>query len=310
MSALPGGPPYPGGPDPGMAEVTTCTWHPDRATGLRCTRCGRPACPECLTPASVGFHCRHCVAEGQAAVPTPRTVSGSRLGQLPRVTAALIAINLLVFVIAAIQARSLADPSNSSVFQQGTLIPDLVGSGQLWRMVTSGFLQFNIPHIALNMLSLYLLGMPMERIIGRGRFLVVYLLGLLGGSVAVLLFSGSTAVTAGASGAIFGLLGGLFIIFRRMRLDPRQIVIVLVLNLVLTFSLSGISWQAHLGGLAVGTAAAAVMVYPPRERRRQLQNLGSFGLLALLVVITVGWMVLHHSDYCGITDGYFRPCRN
>lgn len=291
-----------------MTLATTCTWHPDRATGLRCTRCGRPACPDCLTAASVGFHCRQCVAEGRAAVPAPRTVSGSRLGQLPRVTAALIAINLAVFVICAIQARSLAAPSDSGVFQQGALVPDLVGAGQLWRLITSGFLQFNIPHIALNMLSLYLLGMPMERIVGRARFLVVYLLSLLGGSVAVLLFSGSTAVTAGASGAIFGLLGGLFITFRRMRLDPRQIVIVLVLNLALTFTLSGISWQAHLGGLVVGAAAAAVMVYPPPERRRQLQILGSFGLLALLLVITVVWLFLHHSDYCGISGGYFRPC--
>lgn len=305
MSAFPGPPP---GVEPGMVPAATCTWHPDRATGLRCTRCGRPACPDCLTPASVGFHCRQCVAEGRAAVPAPRTVSGSRLGQLPRVTATLIAINLVVFVVCAVQAKSLAAPSDSAVFQQGALIPDLAGAGQVWRLITSGFLQFNIPHIALNMLSLYLLGMPMERIVGRGRFLVIYLLSLLGGSVSVLLFSASTAFTAGASGAIFGLLGGLFITFRRMRLDPRQIVIVLVLNLVLTFSLSGISWQAHLGGLAVGTAAAAVMVYGPQERRRQRQVLGSLGLLALLVVITVGWMFIHHSDYCGITGGYFNPC--
>ena len=220
----------------------------------------------------------------------------------------LIAINLVVFAICAVLAKSVANLTDSTVFERGVLVPDLVGAGQVWRLFTAGFLHFNVPHIALNMLSLYLLGMPMERILGRARFLVVYLLSLLGGSVAVLLFSGSVTPTAGASGAIFGLLGGLFVVFRRMRLDPRQIVIVLVLNLVLTFTFSGISWQAHVGGLVVGVAAAAVMVYPPQQRRRQVQWLGSFGLLALLVVITIVWVTTHGSQYCDLSGGYFSPC--
>ena len=303
MSTPPIGPPQYGAP-PGAV----CAFHPDRPTGLQCTRCGRWACPECLTPASVGFHCRACIAESRADYRPARTVAGSRLGQRPLMTMVLIGVNLVVFVLCAVQARSVMEPDRSPVFEQGALAPDLVAAGQWWRLVTSGFLHLNLIHIATNMISLYVLGLPMERLLGRGRFLVVYLLSLVGGSVAVLLFSSGTGLTAGASGAIFGLMGALLVTFRRLRLDPRQLVGLLAINLVISFTIPGISWQGHLGGLLVGAAAGAIMVYPPARSRRQWQVGGSLGLLAVLIAIAVVFAALHVSQYCSISGGYFLPC--
>src|SRR6476659_9870427 len=185
-------PQYPSGGPVGQPPppASTCVWHPDRETALSCTRCGRPACPECLTPASVGFHCRACVAEAQAGTRVPRTVAGARLGQKPVVSMTLIAINLAFFLVTALQARSAMDLSRSALYVQGGLIAAEVASGEYWRLLTAGFLHANLIHIATNMISLYILGLPLERILGRGRFVVIYLLSLLGASVSVMLFSG------------------------------------------------------------------------------------------------------------------------
>ena len=270
---------------PAPAEV--CTWHPDRPTALHCTRCGRPACPSCLTPASVGFHCRACVAEARASTRVARTVSGSRLGQQPAVTIGLIVVNVAVFLVTAVQAHGTSDLSRSSWFRDGTLTPLFVASGDWWRLVTGGFLHVSVEHIALNMLSLYFVGLPLERIVGRGRFLIIYLLSLLGGSVSVMLFSPIGTPTAGASGAIFGLMGALVVVFRRFRYDLRQLLIVLALNLFITFGVSGISWQAHLGGLVVGAATCAAMVYPPAPVRVRWQVGVCVGIVVVLAALLV-----------------------
>jgi membrane associated rhomboid family serine protease len=267
------------------SAVQTCAFHPDRQTALRCTRCGRPACPECLVPASVGFHCRTCVAEGRANQRAARSVTGARLGQRPVVTLALIGINVLIFLVTAIQAKSGVDLNSSQIYLDGVLAPTLVASGQLWRLFSGGFLHASVIHIALNMVSLYFLGLPLERILGRARFLVVYLLALLGGSAAVMLFSSPLTPTIGASGAIFGLMGGLVVVFRRFRYDMRQLLVVLGINLYLSFQLSGISWQGHIGGLLVGAAITAAMVYPPQAIRKKVQIGAAVGLLVLIVVV-------------------------
>ncbi|GAA2009513.1 rhomboid family intramembrane serine protease [Nakamurella flavida] len=302
MTHPPTGPSPWGGPV--AAHQPACTWHADRATGLACTRCGRPACPECLRPASVGFHCRACVAEGRATTVQPTTIAGSRFGQQPVVTYALIAVNVAIFLVTAIQARSGMQLGGSTWFAQGSLLPELVASGEWWRLLTSGFLHVSVPHVALNMLSLYVLGLPLERILGRGRFVVVYLLALLGGSAAVMLFSDPLGPTAGASGAIFGLMGALVVTFRRLKYDPRQLLTIVALNLVLSLTLSGISWQAHLGGLAVGAAVGAVMVYPPRVVRNRWQLWGSVGILAVLVLIVTLRLPTLPQDYCStVTSG-------
>jgi membrane associated rhomboid family serine protease len=302
MSQPPTGPSPWGGPV--AAHQPACSWHGDRATGLACTRCGRPACPECLSPASVGFHCRACVADGRASTVQPTTVAGSRYGEQPVVTYALIALNVGIFVLTAVQAGSGMQLDGSAWFAQGSLLPELVASGEWWRLLTSGFLHLSLPHVAINMLSLYFLGLPLERILGRGRFVVVYLLALLGGSAAVMLFSDPLGQTAGASGAIFGLMGALVVTFRRLRYDPRQLLGIVALNLVISFSLSGISWQAHLGGLVVGAAAGAVMVYPPRQVRQRWQVWGSVGILAALILVFALRLPTLPHDYCSmVTSG-------
>lgn len=285
-----------------------CAFHPDRATALHCTRCGRPACPECLTPASVGFHCRDCVAQGQAAQRTVRTVSGVPVGQRPIITFVLIGMNFVVFLITAIQAKSGVDMTGSAVFRDGSLVPAVVAGGQWWRLLSSGFLHLSVIHIGLNMLSLYFVGVGLERILGRSRFLWVYLLSLLGGGAAVMLLSQQFTPVAGASGAIFGVLGGLAVAFKRYRYDMRQLLFVLALNLFLSFQVSGISWQGHIGGLLVGAVVTAAFVYAPQPRRRQVQ-VGTVILVVVLIVAVVLVRDTQLAQYCGIDpEGYFVDC--
>ncbi len=279
-------PPYPTGGPP-VSQTQVCSWHPDRATALTCTRCGRPACPECLTPASVGFHCRACVAEARANYQAPRTVAGSQWGQRPLVSMVLIGINLVAFVVTALQARSVMDLSDSALYTRGGLIPVEVASGEYWRLLTGGFLHGSLIHIATNMISLYILGIPLERILGRGRFLVIYLLSLLGASVSVLVFSAPVSLTIGASGAIYGLMGALLVTFKRLRYDLRQLLVIVALNVFITFQVPGISWQGHLGGLVVGAIVGAAMVYPPQQSRKAWQWGTCIGVLVVLLGVVI-----------------------
>ncbi len=265
------------------APTEVCTWHPDRATALHCTRCGRPACPDCLTPASVGFHCRSCVAESRSTQRVPRTVSGAIHGQQPRVTTTLLALNVLVFAGVAAQARSLTNFNGSSVYNGSLLVPMYVAGGEWWRVISSGFLHLSVMHIVLNMLALYFIGLGLERVLGRWRFLAVYLLSLLGGSASVMLFAGATSGSAGASGAIFGLMGALLVTLKRLRLDLRQAGVIIAINLIATFAIPGISWQAHLGGLVVGALVGAAMVYAPAARRTWWQ----WGTCAAMLVVLI-----------------------
>ena len=214
-----------------------------------------------------------------------RTVAGARVGQKPIVSIVLIAINAAFFLVTALQARSAMDLSTSSLYLRDGLIPAEVASGEYWRLLTSGFLHGNLVHIATNMISLYLLGLPLERILGRGRFLVIYLLSLLGSSVSVLLFSAPVSLTIGASGAVYGLMGALLVTFKRLRYDLRQLIVVIALNVWVTFQFAGISWQGHLGGLVVGAVVGAAMVYPPQRTRREWQWGTAFGVLVVLAAL-------------------------
>lgn len=272
-----------------MAGAPVCTWHPDRITQLSCSRCGRPACPECLAPASVGFHCRACVAEarGVQRVTRARTVAGAVHGAQPRITYGLIALNVAVFLAVGAQAGSLSAFGRSPVFNGGLLVPMVVASGQWWRVVTSGFLHLSVTHIALNMLALYFIGLGLERVLGAWRYLALYLLSLLGGSAAIMLFSPVESASAGASGAIFGLMGALLVTLKRLKLDMRQAGLVIAINVFATFAIPGISWQAHLGGLVVGALVGAGLVYPPAAKRQQWQLATVAGVFVLLVAVIV-----------------------
>ncbi|HEY5882019.1 MAG TPA: rhomboid family intramembrane serine protease, partial [Nakamurella sp.] len=226
------------------------------------------------------------MAQGRATTRAPRTIASARVGSKPLVTIALIVVNLAFFLVTAVQARSGMVLSNSAIYLRGGLIPAEVASGEYWRLLTAGFLHGNLIHLATNMLSLYWLGIPLERILGRGRMLTIYLLSLLGSSVGVLLFSAPVSLTIGASGAVYGLMGALLATFRRLNLNLRPLIVVLALNVFITFSVPGLSWQGHLGGFVVGAIVGAAMVFAPRASRTAWQWGVSIGLAIVLVAVT------------------------
>lgn len=275
-------PPYPGGPP------AVCVRHPDRATGLSCTRCERPACPECLREASVGYQCVDCVGEAARTGRRGTTVAGAEPGRRPLVVPVLIAINVAVFVWTAVQAGSIADNADSALFDQWALAPALVASGDWWRLITSGFMHIGPIHIAFNMLALWVLGRDLETVLGRSRFIAVYMVALLGGSAAAMLYYGPYQAVAGASGAVFGLMGGLVVVLRRLRIPAGQVIGLVVANVVLSLVIPGLSLVAHLGGLVVGAAATAALVYAPVRNRGAVQAGALVGLaLLILAVIAV-----------------------
>lgn len=265
--------------------VPTCFRHPDRPTGLGCTRCGRPACPECLTPASVGQHCVECVQQARGEVRPVRTATGavqSRVSQ-PYVTWTLIALNVIVFAFTAFQAQSLMDNRRSELFGDWMLVPAFISHGHEWiRLIGSGFLHYGPIHLLANMFALYVLGPYCEAALGRARYLTVYLVSLLGGSAAVTVLSDPLTATAGASGAIFGLFGAVAVVMLRTRQNLTQILMLLVINLVITFAVPGISMWGHLGGLFAGTLAAGGILYLPSWLKAKTPQ----------AAMTIGWLAV------------------
>ncbi|MFE3257726.1 rhomboid family intramembrane serine protease [Nocardia sp. NPDC059091] len=271
----------------------TCYRHPDRPTGLACTRCGRSACPECLTPAAVGQHCVECVQQGRNDVRPVRNAAGTAVSRIPNpyVTYSLIAINVIVYAATALQAHSLMDNQRSRLFYDWVLVPAFVGDGGWVRVLGSGFLHYGPIHLLANMFALYVLGPYCEVALGRGRFVAVYLASLLGGSAAVTALSDPLTASAGASGAIFGIFGAVAVIMLRTRQNLTQIAVLLVINLIITFSVPGISIWAHLGGLLAGTVATTGILYVPRwlgiRETRTALNIGwaAVAMVALLAVL-------------------------
>lgn len=247
-----------------------CSRHPGRETGVRCSRCDRPACSACLREASVGYQCVDCVGQGtrtRSRVTRPAWTIQTRPTGPSVVTAALIAINVAIFVITVAQAGSLSDNATAPLFEQWGLWPAAVSNGAWWRLFTSGFLHFGPIHLAFNMIALWVIGRDLEQVLGRTRYLVVYLVSLLGGSVTVWLLSAPNVLTAGASGAVFGLMGGLAVVLIRMRRSPGPALTIILLNVVISFVVPGISILGHLGGLLFGTAVTAMMLYAPTTPR-------------------------------------------
>lgn len=222
-----------------------CHVHPDRPAGVRCTRCDRPACPECAIAAPVGFQCRTCVRASPATTVRyrPRRTGGP--GWLS-VTGALVAACAAVFVWSETDA--------AVRFDLGLFGP-AVAAGDWWRVVTSGFVHADLIHVGFNCLLLWQLGGSLEAVFGRAVFALVALASLLGGSTGALLLE-PDALTVGASGIVFGLMGATVVVLRSRGVDPMASGVggLLALNLVITFVLPGISIGGHVGGLAAGTA--------------------------------------------------------
>jgi membrane associated rhomboid family serine protease len=263
----------------------TCYRHPDRETYIQCARCGRPICPECMTSAAVGFQCPECVAEGVRSTRAPTTIAGGKLVSTDGMaTKVIIAINVVVFVIQQV----------SSMFTQRFELIGLatdgsghllgVATGQYYRLLTAAFMHESWLHIGMNMLALYFVGPPVERVLGRGRFVSLYLLAALGGTVASYMWGPPNVPSLGASGAIFGLFGALLIITRRVGADITSIVVLIAINLVFSFSVPGIDWRAHVGGLVVGSLVAAGFVFAPRGQRVVVQ----VGVCVLVLAVLAG----------------------
>jgi len=246
-----------------------------------------------MRPASVGFQCPECVAEGARTQRAARTVAGGRVPRNPgRATMVLIGLNVAVFLLV------LGTGGGSSrLALDFVMLPESwprlgltgVDDGAWWRLLTSAFLHTQVLHIALNMIALYALGPALERLVGHGRFVAVYLTTALAGSVTVLWLGGPRDFTLGASGAVFGIFGAAIVLMRSRGYDIQSLAVVLGINLVLTFTLDVISWQAHLGGLVTGLVLGAVLAYTPRARRRLVHP----AVFAATTVLLLGLVGLH-----------------
>ena len=291
-------------------EAPVCYRHTDRETWIRCQRCERPICPDCMNSASVGFQCPSCVKEGSKSTRQARTpYGGTRVGD-PRLTSfVLIGLNALVWLAIQVSggARSTlvnllgltplgrceagggyypGVTSEGVCGLRGDWVPG-VADGAWWQLVTSMFAHVSVVHIALNMLALYFLGPVLENVLGRVRFLAVYLVSGLAGSAAVMLFAEPASQTLGASGAIFGLMGALAVMALKVRGQLQSVLVWLGLNLVLTFTIANISWQGHIGGLVGGLAVGTAMIYAPRSRRSLVQ----WGATALVLTVSLALIV-------------------
>jgi membrane associated rhomboid family serine protease len=270
-----------------------CYRHPDRPTGRACTRCGKPACPDCLVAASVGSHCLDCV---KAALPPPaerlRRWNATQGGDLA--TKALIAINVAVFVagIATDGGSALLDGSGSIIDRFALSLFD-INHGEYWRLVTSGFVHLSLIHLALNMWALFQLGRALEGLLGRSRFVAVYFASLLAGSAVVLLFDRlgfrAGGLTAGASGAIFGLLGCLAAVMksRGMSVMRSGIGVTLLINAVITLGIPHVSIGGHVGGFIGGAICGWLLLSPRPPVPRNIARLAPPIVAIASVIIAV-----------------------
>jgi membrane associated rhomboid family serine protease len=264
-----------------LAPPPVCYRHPGRPTYVSCVRCGRPACPECLRPAAVGHQCLECIRGGNQTVRRPAGRFGGLASSQARVTQILVGVNIVLYLV------MLGYPTLQGDWE---MWGSGVASGQWYRLITSAFLHeplgtgLGILHIAFNMWALIIVGPPLERQLGRLRFLAVYAVSALGGSVLFYLIGPVGTPAYGASGAVFGLFGAFFVLARRLRADPRQIVFLIVLNLAIGFIVPNIGWQAHVGGLIAGAALTAAYAYAPQRHRGLVQLAATVGIVALIIV--------------------------
>lgn len=257
-----------------------CYRHPGREAYVRCQRCEQVICPECQVEASVGFLCPRCAGG------TPDQLAARRRRQQRLVsgkgqslaTQTLIGVNVLAYLLQLLPG---------SVITALFALTPYYFWFEPWRALTSGFLHSpgNPLHLVLNMTSLYIFGRVLEPMLGRMRFTILYLLSIFGGSVAVLWFSNPVGMTLGASGGIFGLMGAYFVILRRLGNNDQQILVVIAINLGFGFFMPGVSWQAHIGGLAAGALVAWVLAGNKYFKQKTQAYLGLLAVFTLLVIL-------------------------
>jgi membrane associated rhomboid family serine protease len=288
------------------AEMT-CYRHPDRITGLSCSECGRPICTECMTMAPVGIRCPEHSGKPQGVQRVSHGVRRAAFeGVGAKVTRVLVGLNVAVYVAELAQGSGV-NANQGSIYQNGALIangvkqgdallgvpkgfkiPDNiaigVAHGDWWRLITSAFLHYGPIHLLLNMLALYWFGSALERRLGSGRFLLLYLVSGIAGSAGALILD-PTRPTVGASGAIFGILGaGLVLERQRDFVFGGSALGIIVINLIFTFSIPNISIGGHLGGLVGGAAATLGLSRFGRGHAAY----GRAGLLGYATIVAVG----------------------
>lgn len=251
---------------PVTTDFVPCHWHPDRRAGVICQRCDLPICPSCMHQASVGFHCPNCAAKGKQKVMTGR--AAFRGSFTPVVSYSLIAVNVALWLL------TIGAGENKTLSNFGDFGPFIAENGEWYRIVTSAFLHAGLIHLAFNMFALYNIGPLVERTLGRAAFGVVYAAALLAGSAGTLVVA-PRDLTVGASGAIFGLLGALVILYRRAGIDVWRsgLGITLLLNFVITVTLPNISIGGHAGGFVGGILATFLIVDGPRLFRSRSTGL-------------------------------------
>jgi membrane associated rhomboid family serine protease len=268
--------------------MATCYRHPSRETGVSCSSCGRPICPDCMTTTPVGMRCPECASQ------RTKVVRMREMANRPQVTVALIAINAIAFLAegsftvgsgaggGTVSDKGALLGSGARVAMGQVISYEGVAYGQWWRIVTGGFLHAGLLHIAFNMYLLYLLGQMLEPALGHIKFALVYFVSLLTGSFVALLVS-PHALTVGASGAVFGLMGAAAMEMRARQIPIMQsgIGFLIVINLALSFAIPGISWGGHIGGLIGGALAMLLLQLGDRYRQQALALAGCVAIGAI-----------------------------
>jgi len=279
----------------GQDSPPTCYRHPGKETWVSCVRCGRYACPDCLREAAVGQQCVECVRGDGRTTRQPKTVFGGRPARSATVTLTLIAVNVVIFLAEVAKPNLLYELGMLGTPAYTPAGPQAgVAGGEWYRLITSAFVApgtslggLGLLDIALNMWILYLIGPELERLLGPVRYLAIYILSAVGGSV-LYYYLQPHGFAAGASGAIFGLFGAWVVVSRRLRRDSRGILVLVAINLAFGFIYHNtIAWQAHIGGLITGALLTAAYAYAPRKNRTAFQVAATAILVVILAVAVV-----------------------
>lgn len=289
--------------------TSVCYRHTTREAHIKCQHCGNTICPDCMTGAAVGFHCPDCVKRGRKETRSGLATYGGQRSHNPQLTTyVLIGINAAVWLAITVRnnlvdtlallPQGLCSVAGGGGYFPGATEADCQLSGQAewvegvatgapWQLLTSVFAHEQVFHILMNMVVLGLLGPQLEQVLGRARFLAVYLIAGFAGSAAVMWLAGAQNFTLGASGAIFGLLGALVVVTFKMRGNYQSVLTWVGAYLVLGFVIPGVSWQGHLGGLIGGALATAAIAYAPKQRRSLVQW-SALGVLLIVVLLVSG----------------------
>lgn len=268
-----------------MAEPMHCYRHPDRETYVSCSDCGRPICPDCMSFGPVGIRCpEHASTSGKAAAPrqAPRTSARSLTASGPVVTFTLIGINVGIFLLELLMGGQINGTGNW-LYENGVLFGPAVANGDWWRLVTAMFLHYGLFHLGMNMLVLWIIGPPLEGYFGHGRYALVYLASCLAGSAGALIWS-PNALTVGASGAIWGIMGAALVLeARRIWVFGGQAMGLVVLNLIITFAIPGVSIGGHIGGLIGGALCALAFSSLRRSPALATASIAAVGVVSVFV---------------------------